>query len=106
MAPRQSAEPQVASALSPPGVRHHNYSSSTMPHPRRAAAANSHNQSQGSTFNARGHHKLQHSQSQRYSVNYQEEMRRQAYIQSLGECFGGPNLKVCPWASGFLSSMR
>ena len=73
--PRQNAEPQVA--LPSGGGRQQSYSSSTMPHPRRAAAA--------STFNGRGHHKLQHSQSQRYSVNYQEEMRRQAYIQSLGE---------------------
>ena len=51
------------------------------------------------------------SQSQRYSVNYQEEMRRQAYIQSLGEYFLGTKttLKTCEfrqWAPDFLLSMR
>ena len=89
---RQNAEPQSSRGnLSSGGSRGHPTSYSTMPHPRRSAP----NQlsSNSSTFNTRGQPqtnkgggtRLQHSQSQRYSVNYQEEMRRQAYIQSLGK---------------------
>ena len=90
---RQNAEPQ--SPRGNPGGGggsrgHPPTSYSTMPHPRRSQLSS--NSNSASTFNARGQPqtnkggtRLQHSQSQRYSVNYQEEMRRQAYIQSLGK---------------------
>ena len=89
---RQNAEPQ--SPRGNPGGGgsrgHPPTSYSTMPHPRRSQLSS--NSNSASTFNTRGQPqtnkggtRLQHSQSQRYSVNYQEEMRRQAYIQSLGK---------------------